>query len=191
MGTFYQQLAQHLPPTTSQNIIVEIGSEMGEGSTDFLCDLARKKAVPFYSVDVFCAKHRVRPETVSYTVWQQMPGSTWAREILPSLQKKISLLYLDNFDYTWDIKQPRRDQEAYYQDQLGWQMNNRNCQIEHMKQMLYCMPYMSDHALVCFDDTYTWNDCWVGKSGPAVVWLLSQDWRILQEGPGSVILARS
>ena len=103
MGVFYQKLAQYASELDQDHIIVEIGSEMGEGSTDFICDLAHQLSIPFYSVDVFCAKHRVRAETVTDTIWQQMAGSVWARDVLPGLGKKIAMLYLDNFDYTWDI----------------------------------------------------------------------------------------
>jgi hypothetical protein len=36
-------------------------------------------------------------------------------------------------------------------------------------------------AVVAFDDTYCWNDCWVGKCGPAVVYMLASGWRVVEQ----------
>jgi hypothetical protein len=32
-----------------------------------------------------------------------------------------------------------------------------------------------------FDDTYRYNDCWIGKCGPAVVYLLALGFEIVRD----------
>jgi hypothetical protein len=57
-------------------------------------------------------------------------------------------------------------------------MSNQNCQVEHMKQMLALYPFMDQHSIIVCDDTYTYNDCWIGKSGPVVIFLLANGYTI-------------
>ena len=99
--------------------------------------------------------------------------------------KKISCLYLDNFDYIWDINLTLNDtdikQRHFYKEELGITMANQTCQVEHMKQMIALFPYLTDDAVVVFDDTHTLNDCWVGKCGANVIWLLAQGFEIVRQ----------
>ena len=102
-----------------------------------------------------------------------------------NLIKKISCLYLDNFDYIWDIdlNLSKRDisQRKFYQEEVGMPMTNQNCQVEHMKQMIALFPYLAEDVVVVFDDTHTLNDCWVGKCGANVIWLLAQGFEIVRQ----------
>lgn len=61
---------------------------------------------------------------------------------------------------------------------MGMVMDNQNCQTIHMSQMLSLYPHLEQDAVVMFDDTYKINDCWVGKCGGAVLFLLAHGWRI-------------
>jgi len=93
------------------------------------------------------------------------------------------VLYLDNFDYIWDIDSVSaaiRQQMHDYAGQ-GIVMSNQHCQIEHMRQMVALTPLLSPDAVVAFDDTYCVNDCWIGKCGPAVVYLQSLGWTVVHQ----------
>lgn len=160
-----------------RSIIVEIGSDRYEGSTQFFCDLASSHERDFYSVDIDTA---ARSRVQGKVNWQTQTGSEWVQKTLPMLDRNIWILYLDNFDYNWDINQWNdsiNQQKTWYQNQ-GLTMTNQACQVEHMKQLLGAWPYLSPGSVIILDDTYTFNDCWIGKGGGCVIYLLSQGWHI-------------
>lgn len=168
----YQQLKNLNLACDENNIVVEIGSENGEGSSLWLYDWAKQRGIEFYSVDV---EHRLRERTYPYVNWVVAEsGSSWCKNILPSLNKTIKVLYLDNFDWIWDSN----DIAPYCQTQIenyaarGVVMNNQNCQAEHRLQLEYCLPYLDKQAVVIMDDTFYNNGTWDGKCATAVPLLL-------------------
>jgi len=183
MGTqIFEQLKKHMPEQTS-GVFVEIGSDRFEGSTTILANLAQEHGTKLISVDLSDdAKTRLQ-DTLDNVEFVVQPGSAWAREFA-SKHTDIALVYLDNFDYTYDIREiATRDitkkQIAEYARQ-GIEMNNVNCQIEHMKQLLALQSLFHTNTMVMFDDTYQFNDCWIGKCGPCVIYLLSQGYEVLE-----------
>ena len=53
------------------------------------------------------------------------------------------MLYLDNFDYIWDVNSELGSmisQQIQQYKEMGFEMNNQNCQIEHLKQILFNLP---------------------------------------------------
>ena len=88
--TILDQISLDIDPN---NIVVEIGSENGEGSSVWLYDWATKHNIEFYSVDV---EHRMREKTYPAINWiVANSGSDWCKNMLPGLNKKIKVLYLD------------------------------------------------------------------------------------------------
>lgn len=190
MGKLYQQSCQfveHEPDT----IWVEIGSDRWEGSTLFFAQEAAQRNIRFHTVDIVTdARRRIQHENIT---WHQSDGETWCREVLPTLGQKVGLVYLDNFDYNWDINQWSdmiRDQKKEYIERFGIEMTNQNCQLAHMRQLLLIEPYLSKQAIVVCDDTYTLNDCWVGKCGGIVLYLMSKGWQLSLAKDFGVILKR-
>lgn len=111
----------------------------------------------------------------------QAIGSDWARDYHKNIRKPISLLYLDNFDYIWDVDNVApefKKQMTEYQEQWNIDMNNQQCQVEHLTQMIHLEPFLAQQAIIGLDDTYLYNDCWIGKSGPVVVYLLALGYKI-------------
>ena len=146
--------------------------------------------MPFHSVDIdpSDAQNRIRYDNIN---WHKSPGSEWCRDTLPVLNTKISVLYLDNYDYIWNVNEVYdfiQRQQIQYREKLGIELNNKDCQIEHARQMSRCLPYMAAKSLVLLDDTYLHNDCWVGKNGASVVWLQAIGWRILEATDTSLIM---
>ena len=70
-------------------------------------------------------------------------------------------------------------------------MNNNNCQIEHFKQIYYLFPWLADKCIVIFDDTYCYNECWLGKNGPGVIFLQANGFEIVKKNQSAVMLART
>jgi hypothetical protein len=121
------------------------------------------------------------------------PGSEWAKNFAKNLKLPISLLYLDNFDYNWNTTAGEDsiiDQIQYYKVNFGIEMTNQNCQLEHFKQLLFLEPFLTENCVIGLDDTFLWNDCWVGKSGPGVVYLLALGYHVSFVDKGCVFLKK-
>ena len=188
MGKLYQQVEQFITPSP-QEIWIEIGSDRWEGSSLFFGNLAQKHAVDFYSIDLKdSSSRRVHHPNIR---WQISEGLQWCQTVLPTLDKKVGLVYLDNFDYAWNVNQWNdhiRDQRKEYLEKFGVEMTNQNCQLAHIQQMLAIEPFLTHDATVICDDTYTLNDCWVGKGGGVVLYLLAKGWQIKVAQDFGVIL---
>lgn len=182
MGDAFKHTEQYLGKTKN-TMFLEIGSDRYEGSTEYFSMLAQKYDAEMHTVDISDKPQR-RLSNIP-AIWHIGWGSDWCRDQLPKLNKKISCVYLDNFDYIWDINLiPSKDhiiQSKFYQEEVGMPMTNQNCQVEHMKQMIALFPYLAEDAVVVFDDTHTLNDCWVGKCGANVIWLLAQGFEIVRQ----------
>jgi hypothetical protein len=179
MGTKpYTKIAELKLECDHDNIVVEIGSENGEGSSLWLHNWAQQHGMDFYSIDV---EHRKRELDYPDINWVVVTcGSYWCKNILPGLNKKIKVLYLDNFDWIWD----ESNLANYIKEQIkkyalrGVEMNNTNCQEEHRLQVEYCLPYLDKQSVVIMDDTFYTNDSWDGKCATAIPLLIENGFKI-------------
>ncbi len=181
MGRVYQHIGNYLEPGTP-GVFVEIGSERGEGSTVWLDALAVERNTKLITVDVSSKAQGHWAHKLANTEFVVQAGSDWADDFAHNWTD-IAVLYLDNFDYIWDINEVRpaiQLQMADYADR-GVLMTNQACQIEHLKQLMLLYSCLAPNAVVAFDDTYCYNDCWIGKCGPAVVYLLARGWEIAHQ----------
>lgn len=175
----YTKLDQVQLDYTCKNIVVEIGSENGEGSSLWLHTWAEQRGMSFYSVDV---EHRMREAVHRQINWVVFSsGSQWCRTVLPRLDKTIKVLYLDNFDWIWDtenLADHNLSQIRHYAAR-GVDMNNAACQEEHRQQVEYCLPYFDQQAVVIMDDTFYSNNQWDGKCATAIPLLLENGFEIV------------
>jgi hypothetical protein len=120
--------------------------------------------------------------TCTSTEFVVSDGATWAQEFAENWTD-VAVLYLDNFDYIWDINNvsPAIEVQMRQYASGGTPMTNQACQIEHLKQLMLLYPCLTSTAVVAFDDTYCYNDCWIGKCGPAVVYLLACGWEVVHQ----------
>jgi hypothetical protein len=183
MGQVFQLANQYLPVVGPDDVFVEIGSDRGDGSTRMFADTALKNQTVVHTVDInnypqeWCEKHGF----TQGVVWHQAIGSDWAKNVFPTLNKKIICLYLDNFDYNYNtvrVDPMILEQQKQYREEYGIEMTNENCLVEHMKQMIALLPYMSEHSIVICDDTYDSNGCWIGKGGPIVTYLQAHGYKL-------------
>lgn len=190
MGQVFKYAEDYIEDMQPGSVFVEIGSDRWEGSTEYLANLAEKLFTRLHTVDISAeAQNRVRHPAID---WHVEVGSTWCQNYQG---RKIGCVYLDNFDYDWDINQVNsmiQEQKAAYLRDYGMTMNNQACQVEHMKQIVALTPHLATRCVVMFDDTYRYNDCWIGKCGPAVIYLLAQGFEIVrsEEREHGVILVR-
>jgi hypothetical protein len=181
MGKIYQSIASYMPDNPA-GVFVEIGSERGEGSTISLNNLARQYNTKLISVDINPdAKQRYGTQ-LENTEFVVASGSEWSREF-STVSTNIALLYLDNFDYIWDVNNVSAAIQVQMREYAGQgiTMTNQNCQAEHMRQIVALRPCLTPDAVVVFDDTYCYNDCWIGKCGPAVVYMQAHGWSVVHQ----------
>ena len=95
----------------------------------------------------------------------------------------IGFLYLDNFDWDHHPDQTEQfvlDQQKRYAE-LGFTMNNVNCQAAHLMQMTLALPHMAKKCIVACDDTpfNKWWGVFTGKCGAVVPFLLGNGFKVL------------
>ena len=126
--------------------------------------------------------------------WINAVGSEWGKTYKQKVGKKISVLFLDNYDYIYNMDKVQEDwlkkHISRYDKYFSIKMNNQSCQVEHLLQLIYLFPHLTDDCIVAFDDTYLHNDCWIGKCGPGVIYLLANDFQILYSNGNQVILKK-
>lgn len=172
--------------TFTDEIIVEIGSDNNEGSTEFFDSLGHE----FHSVDVLDDASK-RLSHLQNTDWHiVLSGSSWATYGLPRLNKKIKVLYLDNYD--WANPGPTADKikEDYAHREVVW--SNLGSQVEHLHQMIGCLPWMADESVVICDDTpvVAHHGTYTGKCGAVVPYLLVHGFKVVYAENNGVILTR-
>jgi hypothetical protein len=173
----YNKLENFNLTVDQNNIVVEIGSERGEGSSVWLYNWAKQRNIEFYSVDVEHSPREQHHPEINWIVASS--GSDWCKNSLPGLNKKIKVLYLDNFDWIWEpenIPDGIQGQIDSYA-RRGVTMNNQNCQEEHRLQVEYCLPYLDEQSIVIMDDTF-YYDYWDGKCATAIPLLLQNGFEI-------------
>jgi hypothetical protein len=171
------------------DMILEIGSDQNEGSTEFFNGLSVNWEIPFYTVDVIIEpQHRFTH--LDHIIWQVETGSVWTKKVLPTLGKQIKVLYLDNYD--WANPGPNADniKANYATRNVEW--SNIGSQVEHLAQMINCIPYMAAESLIICDDTplVEHSGTYTGKCGAVVPLLLINNYKIVYSGNNGVILAR-
>jgi hypothetical protein len=186
-----QLYLEQLSFNRTTDIILEIGSDQNEGSTEFFNGLSVNWEMPFYTVDVIDEpQHRFTH--LDHIIWQVSEGgAVWTKSVLPTLGKQIKVLYLDNYD--WSNPGPNADniKTNYARRNVEW--SNIGSQVEHLAQMINCMPYMSAESLVICDDTplVDASGTYTGKCGAVVPYLLCNGYKIVYAGNNGVILHRS
>jgi hypothetical protein len=155
-------------------VVVEIGAERGEGSTDWLSQFCAKREVKFYSVDL-------DPKQRSRSI--QADGADWLR----SFNQQIKFCYLDNFDYVFPGVDPENNPEIREQIEryrgFGIEMTNEGSEAAHLEQAREVHRLAAGRAIVVIDDTW-WAaglGSFRGKGARAVPWLIEKSWEVLNE----------
>jgi hypothetical protein len=174
----------------SDAVILEIGAERGEGSTQHFYNFCEKNNLCFITVDfevqaVNRAKYISRDGISNQWAFvYHSTGEDFLENVFPTMDKKITFAYLDNFDWLWEGSEsdsfygPAR---VLYQS-YGIEMNNKNSQLAHLEQAKLVNKFSSENCHILLDDTYenTAGD-YNGKGGMAVPYLLSKNWNIINQ----------
>jgi hypothetical protein len=185
-----QPYLEQLSYNQDTDMILEIGSDHNEGSTEFFNGLSVNWEIPFYTVDV-TDEPQQRFTHLDHIIWQVTEGgAVWTKTVLPTLNRKIKVLYLDNYD--WANPGPNADAIKINYAKRNVEWSNIGSQIEHLVQMIHCLPYMAVESLIICDDTplVEHSGTYTGKCGAVVPLLLANSYRIVYSGNNGVILAR-
>lgn len=194
MANFHKYSIPHLLYASynkSDDIIVEIGSERGEGSTKFFDTYSKDLGIPFYSIDIE-DNAKTQLSELKHTNWIISSGSVWSKEQLPLLNKKIKVLYLDNFDWNHNPTIPTETgfDKLYEKHNTIW--TNLNCVAEHLHQMINCLPYMAEKSIIICDDTpyQDHSGIYIGKCSAVIPLLIIHGYTIVHSANNGVILIR-
>lgn len=206
MGTYYKNAEKYLDQI-DPGVWVELGVDRGEGSTQWFADKARDRNVEFYGVDmdpdqIQQAENNLKSKTATINVDGSMNvivgdlpshitlvaerGEIYLdRFAKEHPDKRISLAYLDNFD--WDYWLGQQEEEFVagvkqkYLDKLGAEMNNINSQLTHLLQAYKLQPLMTENSIIICDDTWAMpqEGIFSGKCSAAIPYLLLHGYKIL------------
>lgn len=206
MGTYYKNVEPWIEKIDTGTWI-ELGVDRGEGSTRWFIDQAQTKGCEFYGVDmdpdqIKRADANLRSKTA---VISPSGETTIISGDLPdhvnlvcargedfltqyhrdNPNKKVSLAYLDNFDWDYWLGQ---QEEAFvagvkqnYRDKMNVEMNNINSQLTHLFQAIRLLPMMADNSVIICDDTWVMPNegIFSGKCSAAIPYLMLHGYRLL------------
>jgi hypothetical protein len=176
--------------------IIEIGSSRGEGSTEFFAGLIYSfPNINFHTVD-FSKDRYQRAANLALRITNMFAykaiGESWLEDEFPKLNQKVCWAYLDNADWNWWEDKPNepewiKDQKNDYHSN-GVEYSNAASLNAHLLQSKLIHNNAAEKCIIQLDDTWladdTWpaNDSYSGKGGLAVPWLLSNGWKIIDDG---------
>jgi hypothetical protein len=208
MGTYYKNVEPWLEKI-DHGAWVELGVDRGEGSTQWFSEKAKTQADGFFGVDmdpeqIERAEQSLRSKTATLGTNGQMEivvgklpdhinlvnakGEDFLTEFATtSPDKKISLAYLDNFDWDYWLG---REEEAFvagvkqnYQDKMGVEMNNINSQLTHLLQAYRLIPLMTENSVIICDDTWAMpgEGIFSGKCSAAIPFIMLHGYKIIHQ----------
>ena len=182
-----------------EGVLIEIGSNNGENSTDFYAGLVYNlDKFKFYTIDidnqVFSRSHLLAKKIPNMEAFL-MPGEIFLKEVFPTKNEKICYAYLDNYDWNGYENLPRDqwpdwmiDIEKKY-NQHGFELTQEKSAAVHLEQTKLIEQYAATRCIIQFDDTYGDFQTFTGKGMTAVPYLKSKGWKILVCRDGAVVMS--
>ena len=187
MGSIYKYISDFVNDINEDEVLLEIGSDRYEGSTADLAALAQLYRSHLHTVDIKAdIAGRLSHQVTGPYTFHHASGET----ITATWNKKIRVLYLDNFDWDWEVaveSEMISSQKTWYRTQ-GLEMSNINSQISHLTQVINLTPWLTPRSIIAIDDTYLHNGVFIGKGGAAVPYLITQGFNVIKIHDNGVIL---
>ena len=197
MGQIYKSIHKYVPKLGKvEGSLVEIGASRpgDDQSTQYLHELAQQLGIDFVTCDINSQRVRDLNDQGIPAVCDK------GEDFLAVYEHKISIAYLDNFDWNWHpmaTEDWTLDQIKEYRDKYNVEMTNVYSQAAHVHQAVLVEAKTADNSIICIDDTWfhsTW-DTYQGKGGAAVPYLLAKGYTVLEttngrDGTYGIILGR-
>ena len=186
MGQIYKSIYKYTPRLGKiDGGLVEIGSSRprDDQSTQYLYDLSNLLGISFITCDF--DHHRVAEINNKGILAVCSTGE----KFLPTYESKISIAYLDNFDWNWHpaaVEDWTLTQIQEYREKYNVEMTNLMSQSAHVAQAVLLESRSTDNSIIAFDDTW-FDDRWdtyQGKGGAAVPYLISKGYTVLETTDG-------
>lgn len=172
-------------------VIIEVGSERGEGSTKALATLALELKKHFITIDMNPDISNSAARLVSGISpnFESICGP--AEEVLPAIKGRICLAYLDGYDtmppgadLPQDLKEPYRRVLGGWSLGAAWRM--------HLDCSRVLEQRISPGGLISFDDVWKLGSDWAlrSKGYTAVPYLLQKGYVELDYMEGAILLRR-
>jgi len=196
MGRYYTNFEAYVDQI-DPGVWVEIGVDRGEGSTQYFSGLAKNRATRFYAVDADIDQiNRIQNtltatgQLLDHVTIVHSTGEEFLKEFSENAQdNKISFVYLDNFDWDYQLNDNGESPGVYqdhkdnYQNKFGLEMTNMNSQIAHLQQAvcLVSLNLLSDNCVIVCDDTWYMprEGIYSGKCSAVVPYLLANGFKEL------------
>jgi hypothetical protein len=186
MGQIYKSIHKYVPQLGKvDGSLVEIGASRpgDDQSTQYLHDLATSIDTNFITCDINFQRIRELND-------QGIPAvCNKGEEFLPTYEPKVSIAYLDNFDWNWHpmaTEDWTLVQIQEYREQYNIEMTNLMSQSAHVHQAVILETKTTTNSIIAIDDTWfdTGWDTYQGKGGAAVPYLLARGYTVLETTNG-------
>ena len=186
MGQIYKNIPKYVPRLGKvEGSLVEIGaSRPGDNqSTQYLYDLAKSIGTNFITCDINVQRIRELND-------QDIPAvCNKGEDFLPTYEPKVSIAYLDNFDWNWHpmaTEDWTLVQIQEYREQYNIEMTNLMSQSAHVHQAVILETKTTTNSIIAMDDTWfdTGWDTYQGKGGAAVPYLIACGYTVLETTNG-------
>jgi hypothetical protein len=186
MGQIYKNIHKYVPRLGKvEGSLVEIGASRpgDDQSTQYLHDLAKSIGTDFITCDINFQRIRELND-------QGIPAvCNKGEEFLPTYEPKVSIAYLDNFDWNWHpmaTEDWTLVQIQEYREQYNIEMTNLMSQSAHVHQTVILETKTTTNSIIAIDDTWfdTGWDTYQGKGGAAVPYLLARGYTVLETTNG-------
>lgn len=182
----FQLFDQIIGQLGSGCLFVEIGSDRGSGSSYHMANLARVTGNDFITVDIDPVYLGSQVKTAT------MSGEAWTGDVLPTLDKKVSIGLMDGFDWTFyptSVRSGGAGPDVYNliseYAKKGLVLNNVNSAMAHTTQIVNMLPHLNDKCAILFCDTW-FNyalDTFEGKGAGAVYMLMAEGFVPISASP--------
>jgi hypothetical protein len=186
MGQIYKNIHKYVPKLGKvEGSLVEIGASRpgDDQSTQYLHDLAKSIGADFITCDI-------NVQRIQELNDQGIPAvCNKGEDFLPTYEPKVSIAYLDNFDWNWHpmaTEDWTLVQIQEYRKQYNIEMTNLMSQSAHVHQAVILETKTTTNSIIAMDDTWfdTGWDTYQGKGGAAVPYLIARGYTVLETTNG-------
>jgi hypothetical protein len=173
--------------------IVEIGSareaKIEDTSTFYFEEISKIINSEFYSVDFSEESNNYAKKIIGEKAIFS-DGEIFLKNFNKFSKKKISILYLDNFDVIYNdvhkkslMKRVGNVYEINNED-----LNNERSAIVHLNQLKAALPFLNNQNVIIIDDTKYLNNEWWGKGALVIPFLLLSGYKIVTKSEDGILM---
>ena len=198
MAMKFNESIQFLKGLEITGDLLEIGADRGDGSSYLFATLAKNLDRRLYSVDVDPAvidKNREEFAHLPFDLPVEFFNQTGEQFLEEHQDLRFSIVLLDNFDWEWNPQSPEPhilEQRKRYQSEFGFEMNNYQSQLTHLRQAILLTNMLTPDAMIVCDDSYWAYEygTYTGKCGAAIPYLETLGFAVVYNKDHGIVMTR-